>query len=144
MQHISTTLLVTTVCLAVLLLAGGCSQEPDAVQGRLQAIEAELAVIKAAGEEREAQLRHELSMINKNLETMRALIELDMQRAEEGTASDDSVKDDAETLEGRTRTFVNENLDRLMDLTKKLIEKMEKEIDEARSPKEVEPEGDTI
>ena len=147
MKH--TVLLLLALSLFAL---GGCTSEPQgADSGRLAALEAEVAALKAKSVAQEAAFRQELAQIRKNLEGIRSLIALDKERAKvddtatpEVEAQKDKLQDD---MDIKAKTFVNENLDRLLDITKKLLDKMETEIDEQMkktAPPAPQPKGETI
>lgn len=152
MKQLAKKQLVLPLILLITLLAGGCAGETQqADSGRLDALEAEVQALKAESAAREAMVRQELAQIRKNLDGIRKLIELDKARpGTSGTAqSDAEAKKDAldDDLDIKAKSFVSENLDRLLDITKKLLDKMESEIDEQM--KKTEPdapaaEGKTI
>lgn len=146
--------MVLSALLLFILFVAGCAAQPDqADSGRLAALEAEVAALKAANAEQNAMFRQELAQIRKNLEGIRQLIELDKVRPKASAAdeSDAEAKKDAlrDDLDIKAKSFVSENLDRLMDITKKLLDKMETEIDEHMQKTEPEapaptPKGETI
>ena len=107
----------------VLLAAFGCTA-PD--EERLSAMEADIAALK----ERDAAGREELAAIRKNLEAIQDLLKIDRDRAglTKKTAPEGESEDEA--LDSKAKAFVDKNLDRLIEVTKKLLDKMEKELDE--------------
>lgn len=137
------TITAAILCLLVLLGAYGCQESES---DRLSALEAEVSALKAESQAREDALREELAMVRKNLEGIKALLEIDEGRAkiQEGTESGKAPSD--KELDEKAKSFVSENLDRLLTLTKKLLDKMEKELDEQLEGmnKPAPPQGDEI
>ncbi len=140
---------VLTLLFTLALALSGCSSDKAASDPeRLAALEVEVKALKLEAQAREATFKKELAMIGKSLESIRTLIEVEKHRADaldtpkpapqtEGEKRDDE-------LDTKARSFVNENLDRLLDITKKLLDKMEKELDEQMQRNQPEPEGDKI
>lgn len=123
MRHASTRAVAGLALAALLLLAPmGCTQSGE---DRLTALEKDVAALK----ERNAADREELALVRKNLEAIRELLELDRERAAAPEPGSGDAPDEEE-LDAKAKSFVNENLKRLMDVTKKLLDKMEKELDE--------------
>lgn len=156
MKKIAMNPTVLLLLLLSILVIGGCASEPSSSSmsktdsGRLAALEAEVATLKAKGVEQETAFRAELAQIRKNLEGIRELINIDRERANLGAA--ENAERDAEKnklqddMDIKAKSFVNENLDRLLDITKKLLDKMESEIDKQMDKKPDAPQqkGETI
>ena len=126
--------------LCLLLLCGCSAPETDK---RLEALEAEVLELKQQGIERDKAVREELSKIRATLESISAVLEVERGRADLEQDKPRSPLD--KELDTKTRSFVDENLDRLMDLTRKMLDKMEKEFDEhLKQSEETPPQGDKI
>lgn len=147
-------LLISLALLALLGLAG-CSQE--APESRLTALEAEVRALKKEATARDKALREELARIRMNLDGIHSILEveegraaLDKAKPEAGDTADESGQSGEsgdkldEEIDTKAKNFVNENLDRLLGLTKKLIDMMESELDKRMTEMEPEPEGDKI
>ncbi len=136
-----------------MLPAGGCSSTPSDTEKRLGVLENEVKALRSEARTSEKSLREELALIRTNLATIRSLLELERDRSEAvapPAKSEDSAKGkESESdrldreLDAKAKGFVKENLDRLLAITRKLLDKMEHELDkqETTSPK---PEGDEI
>lgn len=124
----------------MMLIAGfGCSGSDE---NRLSALEAEVAALK----ERDTVYREELAQVRENLEAIQDLLKIDKGRSElKESPSPDSPPSD-EDLDAKAKSFVDKNLDRLLELTKKLLDKMEKELDEQleKTTEPTPPQGDEI
>lgn len=119
------------VLLVVLL---GCVNE-DQTSGaeRLSRLESEVKALKAEARANDQALRDELALIRKNLEAMRVLME-----AGEAPVPPESPSEDlGEGIKEKARAFVEENLDRLMGLTKELLDQMEQELDQRMEQQEL-------
>jgi len=147
--------LFTAGAVIVLLSLSGCaSQPPSEAKGsdsrRLTALETEVGSLRVEAKAREAALREELASIRENLAAVRDLIKVEQARAKGLTPVDPDAEAKAESetmnreLDKKAKNFVSENLDRLLDITGKLLDKMEKEIDEKMQKKAPEPDGDQI
>lgn len=150
MKHV----FISLVCMLTIALAGCSSQAPDE---RLAALEAEVKALKEEATARDKSLREELARIRLNLEGIHSILEVEQGRAalkkagpkveapegEEPGASGEQLD---EKIDEKAKNFVNENLDRLLGLTKKLIDMMETELDKRMTEMENEPEpqGDKI
>jgi len=123
---------------ATLLAAFGCTPSNE---DRLSALEAEVAALK----ERNLAGREELAQVRKNLEAIRELLKLDQSRARLKEGEKTAPPSD-EGLDAKARSFVDKNLDRLLEVTKKLLDKMEKELDEQfdEMKEPAPPQGDEI
>ncbi|BCS88723.1 hypothetical protein [Pseudodesulfovibrio sediminis] len=121
---------LTTLILALLILLGLSACKGDDESKRLAALEAEVASLKSEMAARNDEFKAELVRIRKNLEGIESLLKIDKKRTEikEGEQSGESTSD--EELDAKAKSFVNENLDRLMDLTRQMLDSMEKELDE--------------
>ena len=137
MKHVRMIPLAALALVAVLLLAvAGCT---PASEERLSALEAEVAALK----ERNAASREELAQVRKNLEAIHDLLKLDQGRARLKESTEPEADKDLDT---KAKDFVDKNLDRLLELTKKLLDKMEKELDEQfdKMNEPAPPQGDQI
>ncbi len=140
---------VLSLLFALALVLPGCSSDKvSSDPERLATLEAEVKALKLEAQAREVTFKKELAMLGKSLEGIRTLIEVEKHRADaldtpkpapftEGEKLDDE-------LDMKAKSFVNENLDRLLDITKKLLDKMEMELDEQMQRNLPEPEGDKI
>ncbi|MEF2230867.1 MAG: hypothetical protein V3571_08060 [Pseudodesulfovibrio sp.] len=133
--------------LALLTILPGCSPAPPETEVRLAALEAEVKTLKAEASARDKALGEELALIRTNLGSIRSLLEADRERA--GTVGPEAGGGapegdlDAE-LDAKAKGFVKENLDRLMAITRKLLDKMERELDKQETPIPPADEGDKI
>lgn len=140
---------VSCLLLAACLLAG-CSSEPPGTSDRLDALENEVKALKAEAGAREKALREELAMIRVNLDGIQSMLEVEQGRAEAPEKGEAEAKPDGEEgdldsqIDTKAKTFVKENLDRLLAITKKLLDKMESELDKATEEEAPAPEGDEI
>lgn len=142
-----------TLLVLLLAITGCASDTPSGTtssddSARLSALEAEVRALKLEARAREESFKEELAQIRKNLEGIRALIEVEKGRAKAldqpgGEPKTESDKLDEE-LDKKAKSFVSENLDRLLDITKKLLDKMEKELDEQTRKEAPAPDGDQI
>lgn len=137
---------MATALLLIALVLGACSSGSPSDE-RLAALEAEVAELKAQARAGEKRFMEELAQIRTNLEAIRGLVEVEQRRAEamdapsaEGESGDALDKD----IDTKAKSFVSENLDRLLAITKKLLDKMEQELDERMKEPAPEPEGDRI
>jgi len=140
---------------AGLLFVTGCSFDSasDGDRERLAALEKEVLTLKQSLKERETVMKEELASIKLSLEAIRKIVEMESERAKafdadkhgedasEGTPAPESSEQD---LNDKAKTFVDKNLDRLMDLTQKLLDKMEKELDKRLNDDPPAPQGDQI
>ena len=123
-----------------------CSSGDSGTSDRLAALEAEVKALKQEAQVREKNFRGELTLIRKNLEGIQDILKLERGRAEAldtPEAQGDAPESD---LNARAKSFVNESLDRLLELTRKLLDKMEKEFDEQmkKDEKPEAPERDEV
>lgn len=127
----------------ILLMLTGCVTDSGADE-RLETLEAEVNALKAEIASRDESLQEELAQIQKNLDVIRDILEMDKERAEALEKPGQDAPSDEE-LDAKVKTFVGESLERLTDLTRKLLDKMQKELD-AEEPTETPtpPEGDQI
>lgn len=127
----------------------GCSSEPVSDDSdRLAALEAEVRALKLEAKAREESFKRDLESLRKSLDGIRVLIEAEQGHARDQDSSGkepvaESEKLDAE-LDNKAKSFVSKNLDKLMDITSKLLDKMEKELDEQMQKTAPEPQGDEI
>ncbi|MEZ7198360.1 hypothetical protein [Pseudodesulfovibrio karagichevae] len=128
---------------ALVLALFACSgQGPEAK--RLEALEAEVKALRQEAGEREKAFQEELAQVRKNLEDIRSLLENGAGRDTAGGAAESGAPTDKE-LDDKAKSFVGENLDRLMELTRKLLDKMESELDDKPQATEEPPvKGDQI
>jgi hypothetical protein len=126
----------------VLVLALFACSGPGPDADRIQALEAEVKALRQEAGERDKVFRGELARVRENLDQIRSMLEAGRgpgEDAESGGAPTDKELDD------KAKSFVGENLDRLMDLTRKLLDKMESELDETpRTTGEPPAKGDEI
>lgn len=135
--------IATTVLLCVLLVLFACSG-PAADSERLAAVEVELKALKLKSEARDKAIREELASVRKNLENIQALLEID-KSCGAITEEESSSPTIEQELDEKAKSFVNENLARLMELTRKLLDNMEQELDERFNEKtQTPPQGDEI
>lgn len=119
-----------TMIVVLMLLLGLTACKGDDESKRLAALEAEVAALKSELAARNDDFKAELVRIRKNLEGIESLLKIEKNRVgiKEGEQSGESSSD--EELDAKAKSFVNENLDRLMDLTRQMLDSMEKELDE--------------
>lgn len=140
MKHTRLHSLAFTVLAAMFLLtAPGCTPTNEE---RLSALEAEVAALK----EHNAINREELAQVRKNLEAIQDLLKIDQGRARLKQGTESETPHSKDSLDSKAKDFVDKNLDRLLELTKKLLDKMEKEMDEQfdKMQKPAPPHGDEI
>ena len=130
--------LAAFVLVLALFACTGSGSDAD----RIQALEAEVKALRQEAGERDKAFRVELARVRENLDQIRSMLEAGRgsgEDAESGGAPTDKELDD------KAKSFVGENLDRLMDLTRKLLDKMESELDETpRKTGEPPVKGDEI
>ncbi len=139
------------MALALLLCAafamGGCSSDSGKDSERLTALEEEVKQLRVDVLEQDMRFKDELTQIRKNLEGIRGLIQVEKKRAEalEPSQSEgDSGDNFDENINNKAKSFVSENLDRLLDITKKLLDKMEMELDQQMEKTAPKPKGEEI
>ena len=139
--------------LALLLVLPGCSMPQDmenrisTLEAKSAALEAEVAALKEDARAREKALREELAMVRTNLGSIHSLLEMDKESAKAAPQQPEDGKTGDELnneLDVKAKTFVKENLDRLLSITRKLLDKMERELDKQEEPARPQAEGDTI
>ncbi len=123
-----------------------CSGGNNGTSDRLTALEAEVKALKLEAQVREKSFRGELVLIRKSLDGIQDLLKVDQGRAEALETPEAKGEDSDSDLNSKAKAFVDENLDRLLDLTKKLLDKMEQEFDAQMNKRETPeiPEGDQI
>lgn len=126
----------------VLLSLAACGGEP-VDEARFAALEAEVKALKADAQAREARFRDELTQIRKNLEGIQGLIQMDKGADALAAPKTDSAEDLDAEIDKKAKSFVSENLDRLLDITKKLLDKMEQELDKTME-QPAKPKGSEI
>jgi len=153
MQRKSIHAILAGLLLAALLAAAGCSQAPPDADKRLSALEAEVKSLRDEAGAREKALREEMAKVSTNLASIRAILELDKGRSaavpeQSGDAArpDDSAASDEldRELDAKAKGFVKESLDRLLVITRKLLDKMERELDKQEETTPPKPKGDEI
>lgn len=138
---------VLGLLLILALAVTGCtSDKPSSMSSsdkeRLTALEQEVSSLKAEASAREDAFKKELSLIRKSLDSIHSLLEIEKERPKAETAPKGDQLDDE--INNKAKSFVSENLDRLLSITKKLLDKMEKEIDEQMPKENPAPKGDEI
>lgn len=130
--------------LALVLFLSACGGPgPDA--GRLDALEAEVRTLKEEAGARDKAFREELAQVRRNLDAIRALLESGQGGDTEREGAVPGAAPSDEELDAKAKSFVSENLDRLMALTRKLLDKMESELDnKPREAGEPPAKGDEI
>jgi Skp family chaperone for outer membrane proteins len=127
---------------------------------RVRALEARLEALRAEVRSRDEALRGELEAIRKSLDEVRDLLRNPAKPGgpAEGAPRADGQESDSQReqdrlddeLDTKAKTFVNESLDRLLEITKKLLDRMSGELDEMDKTPEndgaapAEPKGDAI
>lgn len=130
---------------ALVLALFACSGPgPDA--DRVDALEAEVNALKRESAARDKALREELARVSENIEDIRALLATGRGGDEAAREPEPGAPPSDEDLDAKAKSFVGENLDRLMELTRKLLDKMESELDDNTPPDAGEPpaKGDEI
>ncbi|EGB15052.1 hypothetical protein DND132_1846 [Pseudodesulfovibrio mercurii] len=130
--------------LALVLALFACSGPgPDAE--RVDRLEAQVKSLEQEAAARDKALREELARVRGNLEDIRALLEADKDRSGDGGDAGSGAAPSDEELDAKAKSFVGENLDRLMELTRKLLDKMESQLDDTPPATEEPPAtGDQI
>ncbi|WP_285906749.1 hypothetical protein [Pseudodesulfovibrio pelocollis] len=139
--HISATL----AGLVLLLGLAACDQAPrgrDFDGDRVSALEAEVAALREEMRARDEALRDELSLVRRSIDAVREALMAGAAPLDGGTApaSPDSPSGDAarealdDELDIKARTFVKESLDRLLGITKKILDRMDRELDKRDEP----------
>jgi type III secretory pathway component EscV len=123
-----------------------CSGGESETQNRLTVLEKEVRELKLEALAREKIFREELALIRKNLEGIQGILKMDKRRAEALDSPTVEEKDSENDINAKAKSFVNESLDRLLDITKKLLDKMEREFDEQMKKEDIPkaPEGDQV
>lgn len=139
------TLFMLSLILATLIGLGGCSGEtgssiPSGDKDRLSSLEQQVAELKAEAAAREERMKTELGLIRKNLQHIQTMLQL---RDESSDALRSQPSEKGDELNQAKERF-QESLDRLVDVTKKLLDKMEKEIDEQMKKLAPAPKGEEI
>ncbi|WP_319583013.1 hypothetical protein [uncultured Pseudodesulfovibrio sp.] len=130
-------------CVLVLALFACSGPGPEAK--RLDALEAEVKALRKEAGERDKAFRAELARVSENLEGIRSLLEKNGAPGKDAGQADSSGAPTDEELDNKAKSFVDENLDRLMELTRKLLDKMESELDDKPQATEEPPAtGDQI
>ncbi|HKI80012.1 MAG TPA: hypothetical protein VKA04_00045 [Pseudodesulfovibrio sp.] len=114
----------------VLVLALFACSGPGPEAKRINALEAEVKALRQEAGERDKAFRAELARVRENLEGIRSLLEEDRSPGKSGADADSGAVPTDKELDDKAKSFVGENLDRLMDLTRKLLDKMESELDD--------------
>lgn len=144
---------IWTMMLVALLLAGlaGCAPGPEERDGdRVVALEAEVAALRQEMRARDEALRGELAVIRQNLDGVREALRAGAGlpgKAETGTAKaapdtdaplppEGGDKRDAldDELDVKAKTFVRDSLDRLLAITRKLLDRMDSELEKRNDP----------
>lgn len=128
--------------LALLLALAACGQGPEA--DRIDALEAEVKALRQEAGERDKAYREELAQVRRNLEDIQALLKTERSRDKTGADTDADKAPTDEELDAKAKSFVDENLDRLLDLTRKLLDKMESEMGPSGDKSATPPKGDEI
>lgn len=138
------------MAMALLLVAAfsmtACGSGSGADNERLAALEAEIKALRVDAQAREARFKDELVQIRKNLEGIRGLIQVEKGRADALAPQSEADSGDSldQEIDKKAKSFVSENLDRLLDITKKLLDKMEQELDQQMKDVEPQPKGEEI
>lgn len=144
---------IWTMMLVALLLAGfaGCAPGPEERGGdRVVALEAEVAALRQEMRARDEALRGELAVIRQNLDGVREALRAGAGlsgKAETGGAkaapdTDAPLPPDGgdtrdeldEELDVKAKTFVRDSLDRLLAITRKLLDRMDSELEKRNDP----------
>jgi len=149
MNRITPALFGLVLLVFVMFGLSACSSGDSGTSDRLAALEAEVKALKLEAQVREKSFREELTQIRKNLEGIQDILKVDKGRADALVKPEADVDPLDEELDTKAKSFVNENLDRLLEITKKLLDKMEQELDEQMKKQETPetpeaPEGDEI
>lgn len=129
----------------VLVLALFACSGPGPEAKRLDALEAQVKALRQEAGEREKAFREELVQVRKNLESIRSMLEKGNGPDTAGSGAGSGTAPTDKELDDKAKSFVGENLDRLMELTRKLLDKMESELDRKPPATEEPPaKGDQI
>ncbi|WP_319541636.1 hypothetical protein [uncultured Pseudodesulfovibrio sp.] len=136
--------LSAVVLLCTLFVLFACS-DPAADSERITALEAEVRALRLKSEAWEKTVKKELALVRKNLESIQTLLENGTSRESDPGDNELSAPSAEQELDEKAKSFVNENLARLMELTRKLLDNMEQELDERlNETKQTPPQGDEI
>lgn len=142
--------IITCLVLALFALVA-CSSDTSVDAERLTALEAEVKTLQQEAQVREKIFREELAIIRMNLEGIQDVLKVEKGRADlmDQPSAEDESDAQKRDLDAKAKSFVSENLDRLLAITKKLLDKMESELDEQMKKNESpvpseSPEGDQI
>ncbi|QGY39742.1 hypothetical protein GM415_06285 [Pseudodesulfovibrio cashew] len=143
-KHIIATVVLVCALAAGLLLAG-CPSEPspEAREKRLAAMEAELAALKDEAKARDVEIKKELGLLRENLDSIRDILSVEQQRSEL-MDQNRTMGQSLDELNDKAKTLARESMDRLMELTKELLDKLEKKMDEQTTKPAPAPEGREI
>lgn len=140
--------MIPALLLAMVLMVGCAEDTPSSIPAspdsdRLAALEAEIAGLKAEARARENALKRELALIRSNLDHITEMLKVREQAEALPPSTPGETVDEA--IEDAKKSF-RKNVDRLADVTKKLLDKMEKEIDEhmKKLAPEPKPKGEEI
>ena len=129
---ISATLVAATCWLALT----GCTGSNGVDGERFAALEAEVKALREDNAARDESLREELARLRTTLAAIEELLEL--QTGQPLTKSPEAPAEESgeepgqgigEDIDAKARGFIQKNLDRLMDLTTKLLDRMEQELE---------------
>lgn len=153
----TTTISRMTATLLILLAfaIAGCAEDTpssipasSAYKDKIAALEAEIASIKEQAMAREEAMKQELAALRANFDHIQGLLQAEKERTQTQppvTPEDGQPGSQPdENIEEKAKQFFNENLDKLVDGTKKLLDQMEKEIDEQMKKLTPAPKGEEI
>ena len=128
--------LAWTGLLAGLLCLGACAGEPspadEPTAENLAALRQDVARLRQEVRERDARLREDLTRLRQSLDGVRELLLVAQDRdpALEPPPPDPTGDEELDReLDRKTKTFVSENLDRLMRIIASLLDRLERELD---------------
>ncbi|NDV18104.1 hypothetical protein GO013_01560 [Pseudodesulfovibrio sp. JC047] len=130
--------------LSMIFALCACS-ESSVDTSRIEALESEVKALRHTVDSRDSVVKDELVRLRQSLENIEALIEGGAVLEPRAEKNEDIPATSEEALDEKARSFVNDSLARLMDLTGQLLDDMERELDERLTEKEEAPiHGDEI
>jgi len=141
--------ILAAAALAILLGLSACGPAPrerDGDSDRVSALEAEVAALREEMRARDEALRDELSLVRRGIDAVREALRADAALGKAVPGSAPAPGPDAATggdearealddeLDIKARTFVKESLDRLLGITRKILDRLDSELEKRDEP----------